>query len=62
MSVEFFCGASDARHFEDHNIPSLQMNPSGDNIHGDGEFVIISSLYKLEEIYKNFLLRLEGKL
>ncbi len=47
--------SSDARFFNNKNIPCILMNPKGRNAHGKNEFVDITSLEKLYDIYKNIL-------
>ncbi len=47
--------ASDGRFFAHKNIPCLIMNPIGGNIHGDDEWVSLSSLITLKAIYEQYL-------
>ncbi len=47
--------ASDGRFFTEKNIPCILMNPVGGNIHCANEWVSLSSLQKLETIYKKYL-------
>lgn len=46
---------SDAIYFSNLNIPTIIMNPKGDNAHSDNEYVNISSLISLYKIYKKFI-------
>ncbi len=51
-------GATDGRFFAQHGIPVVILYPTGGNIHGDGEWVSISGLEKLTEIFSLYLERL----
>jgi len=51
-------GASDARHFAPYNIPILMTKPDGGDIHGENEWVSLSSIFKLNEILVDFVDRL----
>jgi acetylornithine deacetylase/succinyl-diaminopimelate desuccinylase-like protein len=51
-----YAAASDGRFFTEKNIPCIIMNPIGGNIHCDDEWVSLSSLGLLEEIYKQYVL------
>ena len=42
---------SDAIYFSEKNIPCILMNPIGDNLHMDNEYVEINSLYTLYEVF-----------
>lgn len=48
-------GSSDARFFSRKGIPVLEFGPKGENLHGDNEYVEIQSVYRLEEILKDFI-------
>ncbi|MFH1643566.1 MAG: M20/M25/M40 family metallo-hydrolase [bacterium] len=50
-----FHGASDGRFFTEKNIPCIIMNPEGGNIHCDDEFVNLSSLSRLSDIYERYI-------
>ncbi|WFO74761.1 M20/M25/M40 family metallo-hydrolase [Desulfurococcaceae archaeon MEX13E-LK6-19] len=44
-------GASDSRYFTILGVEAVDFGPRGGNIHGDNEYVVISSLKKLPRIY-----------
>ncbi len=44
-------GASDSRYFTIHGVESVDFGPRGGNIHGNDEYVVISSLKKLPLVY-----------
>ncbi len=46
---------SDAIYFSNLNIPTIIMNPTGNNAHSDNEYVTISSLISLYKIYEKFI-------
>ncbi len=48
-------GASDIHYFSNANLPAVSINPEGYNLHGDGEYVVISSLYTLQKIFLEYL-------
>ncbi len=52
-------GASDSRYFTQYGIEAVDFGPRGGNIHGDDEYVLISSLRKLPEIYLGVVRELE---
>ena len=45
-------GASDTRFFTSIGIPGVELGPEGKNEHGPNEFVRISSIHKLVEIFQ----------
>lgn len=47
--------ASDARFFKKHGINAIIMNGYGNNMHGDNEYIEISSLDILTQIYKKII-------
>lgn len=47
--------ASDARFLEKYGINAIIMNGSGHDLHGNNEYIKISSLDKLEKIYKEII-------
>ena len=49
-------GASEIGYISNMGIPALSINPEGYNLHSDNEYVIISSLYKFQELLKSHLL------
>jgi succinyl-diaminopimelate desuccinylase len=49
-------GASDARFYSKHNIPSVEFGPTGQNWHGDDEFVMIESVYLYEQVLMDFII------
>ena len=48
-------GASDMRHFSEQGIPAVVMGPTGDNIHGEDEYVEKESMEKFHRIIKELL-------
>ncbi|MBQ7140332.1 MAG: M20/M25/M40 family metallo-hydrolase [Bacilli bacterium] len=46
---------SDAIYFSEKNIPTILINPIGDNWHKKNEYVKIDSLYTLYELFKTLL-------
>ncbi len=50
-------GGSDARFFAARGIPAIELGPSGDFWHGDGEYVEIQSVRDLETILVDFAMR-----
>ncbi|MBW2988039.1 M20/M25/M40 family metallo-hydrolase [Candidatus Woesearchaeota archaeon] len=54
VEPSFEHGASDARYFAELGIPGAIFAPKGDNPHGDGEYVVIDSLYKFYKILELF--------
>ncbi|MBQ3511704.1 MAG: M20/M25/M40 family metallo-hydrolase [Bacilli bacterium] len=55
VKIEKCVATSDAIYFSEKNIPTILMNPKGDNWHGPNEYVEIESLYTLYEIFKTLL-------
>lgn len=49
----------DGIYFTEQNIPTVLMNPPGGNPHAENEFVSKSGLFKLYEIYVNYLKNFE---
>ncbi|MCB2354872.1 M20 family metallopeptidase [Clostridium estertheticum] len=47
-------GSSDTRFFSKYNIPAVEFGPCGEKWHGDGEYVLISSVIKYKEILVDF--------
>lgn len=47
-------GSADTRFFSKYNIPAVEFGPCGDKWHGDGEYVLISSIIKYKEILIDF--------
>lgn len=55
---EFKCASSsDARFFYSKGISTIIMNASGNDMHGDNEYIELDSLDKLYEIYNKFINR-----
>ncbi len=48
-------GATDGRFFAEKGVPVIMTYPIGDGIHGKEEWVLMSSLYELKEIFLRFL-------
>jgi len=48
-------GTSDLRFYAEHHIPSVNFGLSGDNIHGDGEYLDLRSLEPYRKTVKHFL-------
>ncbi len=48
-------GATDGRFFAEKGIPCIMIYPVGSGIHGEEEWVDIDSLYKLSEIFYQFI-------
>ena len=48
-------GASDLRFFSEKEVPSAIIGPFGENYHGDGEFVLISSLELFYKVMVEFV-------
>ena len=44
-------GASDSRYFTIYGVESVDFGPHGGNVHGNDEYVVISSLKKLPLVY-----------
>jgi len=53
--VAYMHGASDARFASGFGVPALIWGPRGNNHHGPGEYVEISSIEKLYNVLKHFL-------
>ena len=51
-------GSSDARFFTKKKIPSVEFGLSGEFWHGDGEYVLVQSIYDYEKILINFIMNL----
>lgn len=51
--------ASDGRFFYSKKIPCILMNAIGNNIHSVDEYVEIDSLYKMYDIYYDFLINIK---
>jgi len=49
-------GSADTRFFTKEKIPSVEFGPSGEFWHGDGEYVLIESVYEYERILERFIL------
>ena len=47
--------ASDARFFASYGMNAIIMNACGNDMHGNNEYILISSLEKLEKIYKKII-------
>ena len=58
VTYRMFESASDGRFFYSKGIPCILMNAKGNNIHSQGEYVCIDSLYKLYNLYLSYLLSL----
>jgi succinyl-diaminopimelate desuccinylase len=48
-------GSTDARHFNKYGIPFIMIKPEGGDIHGDEEWIRVSSCLLLFELFKRFL-------
>jgi len=48
-------GTSDARHFSRYGIPSIQTQPLGGNLHGNEEWVSLSSIHTYYQVVADFL-------
>ncbi|WP_411679186.1 M20 family metallopeptidase [Clostridium thailandense] len=51
-------GSADTKFYSKYNIPSVEFGPTGQNWHGDDEFVIVDSVYAYEKILIDFILNL----
>ncbi len=49
-------GSADTRFFTKEKIASVEFGPSGEFWHGDGEYVLIESVYEYERILERFIL------
>ncbi len=49
-------GSSDARYFDDINIPVIMFRPDGGNAHGDGEWLSHQSWQKFHTILEHYVL------
>lgn len=49
-------GSSDARYFDDLNIPVIMYRPDGGNAHGDGEWLSYESWQKFHTILEHYVL------
>lgn len=47
-------GASDMRWLSEKGIPAVVFGPAGGNYHGDGEFVLLEEINKVEKVYCEF--------
>ena len=54
VNVTHSCGATDSRMFADSSV-IIMHGINGDNIHADGEFAEIDSIFTLSEIQKSFI-------
>lgn len=50
-------GSSDARYFDDINIPVIMFRPDGGNAHGDGEWLSYESWQKFQTILEHYVLQ-----
>lgn len=48
-------GSSDARFFSKHGIPAVEFGPSGDNWHGNDEYIVLDSVKTFEKILIDFI-------
>lgn len=55
VSIDNSTSASDARHFGNIGIPCILMNPLGNDLHGDNEYVELDTLEKLKQIYTKYI-------
>ncbi len=55
IKIKACASTSDAIYFSNLNIPTILMNPDGGNAHCPNEFVTISGLVTLYEIYLQFI-------
>ncbi|MBV7275182.1 M20/M25/M40 family metallo-hydrolase [Clostridiaceae bacterium UIB06] len=55
-------GSADTKFYSKYNIPSVEFGPTGQNWHGDDEFVIVDSVYAYEKILIDFILNLNSNL
>ena len=51
-------GSSDGAHFSRHNIPSLEIGPEQEPIHGPDEYATIEHLEQIEEIFYRTAMKL----
>lgn len=54
-------GSSDARYFDDKNIPVIMFRPDGGNAHGDGEWLSQSSWQTFHDILTDYVLSVSQK-
>lgn len=55
VKIEKCVATSDAIYFSEKNIPTILINPKGDNWHKNDEYVEIESLYTLYQIFKTLI-------
>ena len=48
-------GASDIHYFASAGLPAVSINPEGYNLHSDNEYVVIPTLYTLQQIFMEYL-------
>jgi len=60
LRVSEGAGASDSRHFTQYGVEAVDFGPHGGNIHGDNEYVVVSSLKKLPTIYLTVIKHIES--
>ncbi len=48
-------GASDGRYFAKYNIPTILIKPNGGDIHGDNEWISVTSVLKFYEMLEVYL-------
>lgn len=51
-------GSADTRFYSKYGIPAVEFGPIGQNWHGDGEFVMVDSVYIYEQMLIDFILSL----
>lgn len=48
-------GSSDARYFDDRDIPVIMLRPNGGNAHGDGEWLSVESWQTFHQIVERYV-------
>ncbi len=56
----FSLGVGDTRHVRKYGVPAFYLGPRGEGLHSENEFVYISELYEVAEIYVEFVRSLES--
>lgn len=55
-------GSADTRFYSKYNIPAVEFGPTGQNWHGEDEFVLVDSVYEYEQTLIDFILNLDPNL
>lgn len=63
-NVEIFGqhGSADTRFYSKYDIPAVEFGPTGQNWHGDDEFVMVDSIYTYEQMLIDFILNINSGL